>query len=95
MKTTLQTLTGAVRETYRGASRAGLLVATVTAFYLIAAEPTRVLKRNAARRGYDVRADRGALTLEQAIVTAVLSAAAIALGVIIINAIGNHQSNIK
>lgn len=42
----------------------------------------------------DVR-DRGALSLEQAIVTAVLSAAAIALGVVIVNAVVSHQSQIR
>lgn len=41
------------------------------------------------------RRDRGALSLEQAIVTAVLSAAAIALGVAIVNAVVNHQSQIR
>jgi hypothetical protein len=41
------------------------------------------------------RRDRGALTLEQAIVTAVLSAAAIALGVVIVGAIASHQSSIR
>ena len=42
----------------------------------------------------DVR-DRGALSLEQAIVTAVLSAAAIALGVVIVNAVVSHQNQIR
>ena len=46
------------------------------------------------RRITDVR-DRGALSLEQAIVTAVLSAAAIALGVVIVNAVVNHQNQIR
>ncbi len=41
------------------------------------------------------RRDRGALSLEQAILTAVLSAAGIALGVVIVNAIMTHQSNIR
>lgn len=41
------------------------------------------------------RRDRGALTLEQAIVTAVLSAAAIALGVVIVNAVLSHSSSIR
>ncbi len=41
------------------------------------------------------RRDRGALSLEQAILTAVLSAAGIALGVVIVNAILTHQSNIR
>ena len=39
--------------------------------------------------------DRGALSLEQAIVTAVLSAAAIALGVVIVNAVVSHQNQIR
>lgn len=39
--------------------------------------------------------DRGAVTLEQAIITAVVSAAAIALGVVIVNAINNHTANIR
>ncbi len=39
--------------------------------------------------------ERGSLTLEQAIITAVVSAAAIALGVIVVGAVTNHQSNIK
>lgn len=46
------------------------------------------------RRITDVR-DRGALSLEQAIVTAVLSAAAIALGVVIVNAVVSHQNQIR
>jgi hypothetical protein len=41
------------------------------------------------------RRDRGALSLEQAIVTAVLSAAAIALGVVIVNAITSHSAQIR
>ena len=41
------------------------------------------------------RRDRGALSLEQAIVTAVLSAAAIALGVVIVNAVVSHQNQIR
>ena len=41
------------------------------------------------------RRDRGAVTLEQAIITAVVSAAAIALGVVIVNAINNHTANIR
>ena len=39
--------------------------------------------------------DRGSLSLEQAIVTAVLSAAAIALGVVIVNAITSHSAQIR
>jgi hypothetical protein len=41
------------------------------------------------------RRDTGALSLEQAILTAVLSAAGIALGVVIVNAIVSHQANIR
>ncbi len=41
------------------------------------------------------RRDRGALSLEQAIVTAVLSAAAIALGVVIVNAVQTHSGLIR
>ena len=41
------------------------------------------------------RRDRGALSLEQAIVTAVLSAAAITLGVVIVNAITSHSAQIR
>lgn len=52
------------------------------------------LDRQLRRRITD-RRDRGALSLEQAIVTAVLSAAAIALGVVIVNAIVSHQSRIR
>lgn len=39
--------------------------------------------------------DYGAVTLEQAIITAVVSAAAIALGVVIVNAINDHTANIR
>jgi hypothetical protein len=52
------------------------------------------LDRRMRGRIADVR-DRGALSLEQAIVTAVLSAAAIALGVVIVNAVVNHQNQIR
>ena len=41
------------------------------------------------------RRDRGALSLEQAILTAVVSAAAIALGVVIVNAIISHSAQIR
>jgi hypothetical protein len=56
----------------------------------VAASGDRLLRR----RVTDVR-DRGALSLEQAILTAVLSAAAIALGAFILNAILNHQNQIR
>jgi hypothetical protein len=52
------------------------------------------LDRRLRSRITDVR-DRGALSLEQAIVTAVLSAAAIALGVVIVNAVVSHQNQIR
>jgi hypothetical protein len=48
-----------------------------------------------ARMGVSGRDERGSLTLEQVIITAVLSAAAIAAGAAIVSAIGTHQSNIK
>ena len=52
------------------------------------------LDRRLRSRITDVR-DRGALSLEQAIVTAVLSAAAIALGLVIVNAVVSHQNQIR
>ena len=55
---------------------------------------THGVDRRLRRRITDVR-DRGALSLEQAIVTAVLSAAAIALGVVIVNAVVSHQNQIR
>ena len=48
-----------------------------------------------ARMGVTGRDERGSLTLEQVIITAVLSAAAIAAGAAIVAAINNHQGNIK
>jgi hypothetical protein len=48
-----------------------------------------------ARMGVTERDERGSLTLEQVIITAVLSAAAIAAGAAIVAAINNHQTNIK
>lgn len=62
------------------------LAATVTT---ITTTTTRSRLDQAGRR------DRGALSLEQAILTAVLSAAGIALGVVIVNAILTHQNNIR
>ncbi len=41
------------------------------------------------------RRDRGAVTLELAIATAVLAGAAIALGVVIVNAIISHSAQIR
>jgi len=41
------------------------------------------------------RDERGSVTLEQVIITAVLCAAAAASAAIILNAINNHSANIK
>lgn len=41
------------------------------------------------------RRDRGAITLEQAILAGVLATAAVALGVVIVNAINTHSANIR
>ena len=71
------------------------LTAAATVAYVIAGSIAGTLAmgglssrvdRRLRSRITDVR-DRGALSLEQAIVTAVLSAAAIALGVVIVNAV--------
>lgn len=81
------------------------IITAVTMAYLVAGTLTAgglglhtslssALDRQLRRRITD-RRDRGALSLEQAIVTAVLSAAAIALGVVIVNAIVSHQSQIR
>lgn len=48
-----------------------------------------------ARMGVTGRDERGSLTLEQVIITAVLSAAAIAAGAAIVAAVQSHQSKIK
>jgi hypothetical protein len=48
-----------------------------------------------ARMGVTGRDERGSLTLEQVIITAVLSAAAIAAGAAIVAAVHSHQSKIK
>ena len=48
-----------------------------------------------ARLGVSERDERGSLTLEQVIIAAVLSAAAIAAGAAIVAAINSHQANIK
>jgi len=66
------------------ATMAYLLVGT-----LVSSAGAVVVRRTRAPR------DRGALSLEQAIVTAVLSAAAIALGAVIVNAITTHSGNIR
>ncbi len=84
---------------------AGPVALAVTMAYLVAGALTAgglgrhtslssAVDRQLRRRITD-RRDRGALSLEQAIVTAVLSAAAIALGVVIVNAIVSHQSRIR
>lgn len=68
-----------------------VLAATITyltAYCLLQGANALVVDRTRAPR------DRGALSLEQAIVTAVLSAAAIALGVVIVNAVTTHSGNI-
>ncbi len=70
-------------------ARVGVTVAALFVAALVAGGATQKVE---ARFG---RTDRGALTLEQAIVTAVLSAAAIALGVVIVGAIASHQSSIR
>ncbi len=81
MMKTLQPLATSVRV---GITLASLLVAA-----LVTGGATQTLE---ARFG---RTDRGAVTLEQAIITAVVSAAAIALGVVIIAAVQTHQANIR
>ncbi len=85
---TARSITTAVTMAY-------LLAGTLTAGGLGRhASLSSALDRQLRRRITD-RRDRGALSLEQAIVTAVLSAAAIALGVVIVNAILAHQSQIR
>ena len=81
MKKTLQPIATSVRG---GAAVASLFVAAL----LLGGAAGQI----EARFG---RRDRGALTLEQAIVTAVLSAAAIALGVVIVGAVITHQNAIR
>ncbi len=56
---------------------------------------TTITTTTRSRLDQSGRRDRGALSLEQAILTAVLSAAGIALGVVIVNAILTHQNNIR
>lgn len=97
---TLKTAKNQIIDTRR-AARSGLVVALGLAYVLAGTFASvgntslftglgsSVRRLNADRR------DRGALSLEQAIVTAVLSAAAIALGVVIVNAVVNHQNQIK
>ena len=73
---------------------AALTVAYVIAGTLALGGLSSRVDRRLRSRITDAR-DRGALSLEQAIVTAVLSAAAIALGVVIVNAVVSHQSQIR
>jgi len=61
----------------------------------LAATVTTITTTTRGRLDQSGRRDRGALSLEQAILTAVLSAAGIALGVVIVNAIMAHQNNIR
>ncbi len=81
MKKTLQPVAASVRVGF-----------TIASLFVVALLTGRGAEQVHARFG---PRDRGALTLEQAIVTAVLSVAAIALGVVIVGAIATHQSNIK
>ncbi len=71
--------------------------ATVATLMVLALAATVTTITTTARGRLDQsgRRDRGALSLEQAILTAVLSAAGIALGVVIVNAIMTHQNNIR
>ena len=69
--------------------RAGVTVASAFVAALLLGRPAEQIEARFGRR------DRGALTLEQAIVTAVLSAAAIALGVVIVGAVVTHQNAIR
>ncbi len=59
--------------------------------------PSRLTTRGARSRfkGAGPEGERGSLTLEQAVITAVLVGAAIALGIVIVAAIGNHSSKIN
>ncbi len=81
MKKALQSIATSVRV--------GVTVASLFVAALVTGGAAEQVEARFGRR------DRGALTLEQAIVTAVLSAAAIALGVVIVGAVVTHQSNIK
>jgi hypothetical protein len=66
-----------------------LTLACLTVVAVLTGAGTAALE---ARHG---RVDRGALTLEQAIITAVLSGAAIALAIVVGNAILSHSANIR
>ena len=77
---------------------AAVTVATLVVLGAAAAASTLTTTMTTTARGRLERAgrrDTGALSLEQAILTAVLSAAGIALGVVIVNAIVSHQANIR
>ncbi len=81
MKKTLQPIAASVRI--------GLTVASLLMAALVTGGAAGQVEARFGRR------DRGALTLEQAIVTAVLSAAAIGLGVAIVAAVMTHQNAIR
>jgi len=70
------------------------VTAAVTMAYLVVG-PLAVGADCQLRQRITDRRDRGALSLEQAILTAVLSAAAIALGAFIVNAILSHENQIR
>lgn len=73
---------------------AGQLTLAVTMTALLVGSLAAGTNRRLQPRLTD-RRDRGAVSLEQAIVTAVLSGAAIALGVVILNAITSHSAQIR
>ncbi len=85
MKNTLQPITARV---YAGVT-AWVTVATLFVAALVTGGAAGQVEARFGRR------DRGALSLEQAIITAVLSAAAIGLGVVIVGAVLRNQNNIK
>ncbi len=85
MKITLQPIATSV---YAGFT-AGITVASLLIAALVTGGAAGQVEARFGRR------DRGALTLEQAIVTAVLSAAAIGLGVVIVAAVATHQNAIR
>jgi len=96
-----QHLAHATRSVTHRITRHVSAAATVTALVVLgaaAAASTLTTTMTTTARGRLERAgrrDTGALSLEQAILTAVLSAAGIALGVVIVNAIVSHQANIR
>lgn len=69
-------------------------IAALTLAYLSVAAVLTGTATAAVHPRYGCR-DRGALTLEQAIITAALTAAAIALLAVIGNAILSHSANIR